>query len=90
MNAIVPLRRCTFGIFLSFFVETHLRVTVNKVIIIIIIIVIIIQVLCIIRVSVLTQTIGLYGFVFTMPSFHYYIFMLNFVGFFGLILAPDH
>lgn len=89
MNAIVPLRRCTFGIFLSFFVETHLRVTVNEVIIIIII-VIIIQVLCIIRVSVLTQTIGLYGFVFTMPSFHYYIFMLNFVGFFGLILAPDH
>lgn len=76
-------------IFLSFFVETHLRVTVNEVIIIIII-VIIIQVLCIIRVSVLTQTIGLYGFVFTMPSFHYYIFMLNFVGFFGLILAPDH
>lgn len=76
-------------IFLSFFVETHLRVTVNEVIIIIII-VIIIQVLCIIRVSVLTQTIGLYGFVFTMPSFHYYIFMLNFVGFFCLILAPDH
>lgn len=38
-----------------------------------IIIIVIIKALCIIRVSVFTQTNDLYGFVFTMSSFYYYI-----------------
>lgn len=38
-----------------------------------IIIIVIIKALCIIRVSVFTHTNDLYGFVFTMSSFYYYI-----------------
>lgn len=37
-----------------------------------IITIVIIKALCIIRVSVFTQTNDLYGFVFTMSSFYYY------------------